>query len=156
MEQVIIEPDGKWSSPKNENDTTGANGANGANPAADDDDELIEIKEPGATPVKQEPVSTKLSLQQTPESREISTASSVPRPSSKRPATVVDLTGSDEDDDLPVRPPKRPAVYTPNRSFPPPDFHNAFSSDYTNGQDVLPFIDQDGFDTPSKRGDYDT
>lgn len=151
VEQVVIEPDGTWTTPKSE-DTTRANGA--PHPTSDDDD-LIEVNESGFTPVKQEPVSTTLSLQQTPiQSREPSSAPSAARPSTnKRPAAqVIDLTASDDEEDLPVRPAKRPALNAPSHSFPALP---SFSNGYTNGQD-FPLSSQTNYsDTPSQRGGYD-
>ncbi|KAL4958827.1 transport protein particle component-domain-containing protein [Aspergillus stella-maris] len=109
MEQVTIEPNGRWFTPQDE--AVAAAGTGGVTPGTDDD-ELIEIREPGITPVKQEPAVLDL-FQQTPaRSREQSSAWST----NKRPAPVIDLTGSDEDDDddgSPVRPPKRQAVNLP-------------------------------------------
>ncbi|CEL01570.1 hypothetical protein ASPCAL01151 [Aspergillus calidoustus] len=126
VEQVIIEPDGTWSNPKDEV----AAGPRSITPATDDDD-LIEIKEPGVTPVKQEPLSLSIldSLQQSQQtparSREQSSTWSTA--TNKRPAPVIDLTGSDdEDDDSPVRPPKRPAINVPPRQ----DSRNAYASPY--------------------------
>ncbi|BCR89068.1 SUMO ligase siz1 [Aspergillus chevalieri] len=152
VEQVVIEPDGTWSTPKSD-DTTGANGVT-HNPASDDDD-LIEVNEAGFTPVKQEPVATALSLQQTPiQSREPSSAPSAARPSTnKRPAAqVIDLTASDDEEDLPVRPAKRPALNAPSHSFPALP---SLSSGYTNGQD-FPLSSQTNYsDTQSQRGGYD-
>lgn len=152
VEQVVIEPDGTWTTPKSD-DTTGANGVT-HNPASDDDD-LIEVNEAGFTPIKQESVATTLSLQQTPiQSREPSSAPSAARPSTnKRPAAqVIDLTASDDEEDLPVRPAKRPALNAPSHSFPALP---SLSNSYTNGQD-LPLSSQTNYsDTPSQRGGYD-
>ncbi|GAB1206857.1 hypothetical protein APSETT445_005560 [Aspergillus pseudonomiae] len=98
VEQVVMEPDGRWSNPK----VGDVSEAGGVTPESDDDD-LIEIKELGNTPVKQESLpAASLSLQQTPaQSREPSSTSSVTRLSTnKRPAAqVIDLTGSDDDND---------------------------------------------------------
>ncbi|KAL3455632.1 transport protein particle component-domain-containing protein [Aspergillus heterothallicus] len=117
VEQVIIEPDGTWSNPKEE-----AQAAPETEEDYDDgdDDELIEIREPGVTPVKQEPLSVSLdSFQQTPaRSREQSSTWSTA--TNKRPAPVIDLTASDDenDDDSPVRPAKRTAINV-HRPLPP-------------------------------------
>lgn len=113
VEQVVIEPDGAWSSP---NDADAAK-PGGVTPATDDDD-LIEITEPGISPVKQEPMPASVMLERTPaqsqsQSRETSTPSSAVRMSTKKrsAAQVIDLTGSDdEDDESPVPPSKRPAL----------------------------------------------
>ena len=136
MEQVVIEPSGEWSSPKGD-EATGTNGVTSGAEDDDDDDKIIEVREPGVTPVKQEPVATKISLHQTPvQSREPSTTSSATRPSTnKRPAAqVIDLTGSDDEEDSPVRPAKRPALNTASRSFPAPEFRASLNGSYTNGQ----------------------
>lgn len=114
VEQVVIEPDGAWSSPNDADEVK----LGGMTPATDDDDDdLIEITEPGASAVKQEPMPTSLMLERTPaqsqsQSREASTPSSAVRMSKKRSAAqVIDLTASDdEDDESPVPPAKRPAV----------------------------------------------
>ncbi|KAL4789900.1 PINIT domain-containing protein [Aspergillus venezuelensis] len=126
MEQVTIEPDGRWFTPQDE--AVAAAGTGGATPGTDDD-ELIEIREPGITPVKQEPAVLDL-FQQTPaRSREQSSAWST----TKRPAPVIDLTGSDEDDDddgSPVRPPKRQAVNLP-RPLPRHDPRSPYRTPYS-------------------------
>lgn len=142
VDSVVVEPDGAWSAP-NDNDTVNLGGQT---PASDDDydDDLIEIREPGA--VKQELMSASIMLERTPaqsKSREASTPSSAARLSSKkRPAAqVIDLTGSDDDEDeSPAPPVKRPALdfgvrgisshdaHQPvansplNRAYPPPPY----------------------------------
>lgn len=123
VEQVIIEPDGQWSNPGEE----GTAGPGSVTPATDDDD-LIEIREPGVTPVKQEPPPDLGLLQQTPSRpREQSSTWST----NKRPAPVIDLTGSDDDDhDSPVRPPKRQAVNM-HRPLPRQDSRNSYRSPYS-------------------------
>ncbi|PYH77757.1 Zn-finger transcription factor [Aspergillus uvarum CBS 121591] len=133
FEQVIIEPDGKWSHPNLE-DIEKAGKAT----SATEDDELIEIKEPGISPIKQESFSAvNLTLQQTPlQSREPSaTSSAVPTSINKRPAAqVIDLTGSDDDDDgeddLPVRPTKRPALGEMGRSSLRQEYHDSYTSGF--------------------------
>ena len=132
-----MEPDGRWSNPKVDD----ASEAGGVTPESDDDD-LIEIKELGKTPVKQESLpAASLSLQRTPaQSREPSSTSSVARLSTnKRPATqVIDLTGSDDDNDdgSPVRPPKRPALNLLNRSLPRQEFQSSYNTALANGKAV--------------------
>ncbi|KAJ5675889.1 hypothetical protein N7462_008786 [Penicillium macrosclerotiorum] len=109
VDQVVVEPDGVWSKPSDDNAIT----VGGGTPASDDAD-LIEISEPRVSSVKQEPLPPGHLLERTPaQSRETSTPSSVARLSSrKRPAAqVIDLTGSDDDEDeSPVPPTKRPAL----------------------------------------------
>ncbi|BAE61774.1 unnamed protein product [Aspergillus oryzae RIB40] len=137
VEQVVVEPDGRWSNPR----VVDASEAGGVTPESDDDD-LIEIKELGNTPVKQESLpAASLSLQRTPaQSREPSSTSSVARLSTnKRPATqVIDLTGSDDDNDdgSPVRPPKRPALNLLNRSLPRQEFQSSYNTALANGKAV--------------------
>lgn len=105
VEQVVIEPDGLWSSP---NESDGVK-VGGVTPTTDDDD-LIEITEPGLSAVKQEPMPSSILLERTPaQSRETSTPSSMSRLSGKKrpPAPVIDLTGSDDDDDSSPQPPRK-------------------------------------------------
>ncbi|PGH13193.1 hypothetical protein AJ80_06439 [Polytolypa hystricis UAMH7299] len=113
LDQVTVEPNGEWSQPDEENTLgTGQNMTPNGDDDDDDDDDLVEVTHPR---LKQEPGSAPLTLMSTPsaQSREPSSVSSVPRPSSnKRPASqVIDLTLSDDDDDEPPRPAKRP-TYT--------------------------------------------
>ncbi|KJK64470.1 PINIT domain protein [Aspergillus parasiticus SU-1] len=137
VEQVVVEPDGRWSNPR----VVDASEAGGVTPESDDDD-LIEIRELGNTPVKQESLpAASLSLQRTPaQSREPSSTSSVARLSTnKRPAAqVIDLTGSDDDNDdgSPVRPPKRPALNLLNRSLPRQEFQSSYNTALANGKAV--------------------
>lgn len=109
VEQVTIEPDGRWSqhskasSPNNINTSFGS-----------DDEELIEIKDSRVSALKMASTSVpSVGSARTPpmSSREASAsaASTYASNSNKRPASqIIDLTLSDDDDDLPVsRPPKR-------------------------------------------------
>ncbi|KAJ5719564.1 hypothetical protein N7493_007142 [Penicillium malachiteum] len=109
VDQVVVEPNGDWSQPDNSN----AVKLGGSTPNTDDDD-LIEISEPPLGPVKQESITSNVLLERTPaQSRETSTPSSAVRMSSKkRPAPVIDLTASDDEDDIdfPGPPLKRPAL----------------------------------------------
>jgi E3 SUMO-protein ligase PIAS1 len=114
LDQVTIQPDGKWEMHvKKETSSRPSYGAN-----SDSDDEIVEITnlsngiQMGAP--KKTPVTNTI--------RESSSSSSLNRQSStglgssngKRPAAVIDLTSSgDEDDDpIPTRPAKR--QYQPN------------------------------------------
>ncbi|KAJ5825509.1 hypothetical protein N7474_002647 [Penicillium riverlandense] len=120
VEQVVVEPDGVWSAP----DDTGPIQLGGGTPASDDDD-LIEITEPGVSVKKEPSTGPNISLEWTPaQSREVSTPSSAARISmsnKKRPAAaVIDLTGSDDDDESPVPPPKRTMMNVPVRALPQP------------------------------------
>ncbi|OJJ43713.1 hypothetical protein ASPZODRAFT_135717 [Penicilliopsis zonata CBS 506.65] len=127
VDQVIIEPDGRWLSPKGL-----GSGVGGITPTTDDDDELIEINQPVTPLVKQEPSSIKINIQRTPsQSREPSATSSAARlMTNKRPISqVIDLTGSDDDDDeLPVRPMKRPALGGVGRDSLQPENFDPFTS----------------------------
>ncbi|RHZ45842.1 Siz/PIAS RING finger protein [Aspergillus thermomutatus] len=155
VEQVIIEPDGKWSSPKGDE----FKGAGGVTPATDDEDELVEIKEPGIVHVKQESLSASgLSLERTPaQSREPSATSSAARLSTNKrsAAQVIDLTGSDDDGELsPVRPAKRLASNAHHRAYSRPEFRNSFSSGLVNGGN-LSFTNQTNPKSPRHTGGYD-
>ncbi|KAJ5545348.1 transcriptional regulator family: Zinc finger MIZ-type [Penicillium sp. DV-2018c] len=135
-EQVTVEPDGVWSSPVDSD----ARKMGGMTPASEDgdDDDLIEISEPGNLAVKQEPSAPNSTLERTPaqsQSREASTPSSVMRMSSKkRPISqVIDLTESgDEEDESPVPPSKRTAP-NPPRAFPRQEYHIPPASSPLNG-----------------------
>jgi E3 SUMO-protein ligase PIAS1 len=140
IDQVTVEPDGVWSS-RTDSDTTKLGGMT---PASDDDDDLIEISEPGMPVVKQEPGPTNIALERTPaqsQSREASTPSSAMRMSSKkRPISqVIDLTESgDEDEESPVPPPKRPTSSLPSRAFSRQDYHIPPASSPLNGGSYPP------------------
>ncbi|THC90589.1 hypothetical protein EYZ11_009951 [Aspergillus tanneri] len=154
VEQVVIEPDGGWSCHKGVSTT----GAGHVTPTSDDDD-LIEIKEPAIPTVNQEtfPIEN-LSLQRTPaQSREPSTTSSATRPpNSKRSvAQVIDLTGSDDDeDDPPARPVKRPALNVFSRPLSRQGFRNHYNGGSVNGKTV-PFASQTSSESPGRAGGYD-
>ncbi|KMP10170.1 gu/RNA helicase II binding protein [Coccidioides immitis RMSCC 2394] len=114
-DQVTIEPNGNWSNPEDKTIET-----QGPTPADDGDDDLVEIRDSRVLTLKQEPTPYSLPFQSsvtpTRSSREPSSVSSAPRPSTnKRPASqVIDLTGSDDEE--PPRPSKRPA-YNHNPSL---------------------------------------
>ncbi|GKZ85196.1 SUMO ligase siz1 [Aspergillus niger] len=153
VEQVIIEPDGRWSSPTQEDSAK----VGGYTPATDDDDELIEIREPGVTPIKRESFPPpSFFVHQTPtQSREPSATSSAAYLSTNKrnAAQVIDLTGSDEEDDAPVRPVKRPAFNQMNRTSSQQDFCNPYSGGYANGDIQLP--SQPSSDFLNHAGGYD-
>lgn len=113
-----MEPSGSWSTP---GDATAGEPAPGEfNPATDDSDDLIEIREPSYPGVKREQESVDRALLQTPaHSQPPPNLSPVNPPSSnKRTAAVIDLTGSDEDEDeSPVRPAKRPTLNAERQEF---------------------------------------
>ena len=104
-DQVTIEPNGEWSTEKDQPSKT-----NGYSAQDDSDDDIIEIPRYRIGAIKSEfgltpkPTATPPMI-----SRETSTA---PKSGSKRPAEVVDLTLSDDDE--PVRPAKKVAYSTPN------------------------------------------
>ncbi|KAJ5107550.1 transcriptional regulator family: Zinc finger MIZ-type [Penicillium angulare] len=143
VDQVVVEPSGAWS----KLDDNDAVKMGGATPATDDDDDddLIEISEPSASTVKQEPTSSNILLERTPaQSRETSTPSSVVRMSSKkRPiAQIIDLTGSDDEDDddeSPVPPLKRAALSFSARGFSSQDPHQPVASSPLSGQYPQPY-----------------
>ncbi|KAJ6145193.1 hypothetical protein N7470_009088 [Penicillium chermesinum] len=103
VDQVVVEPNGIWSAPDPDPVKLGG----GTPDTEEGDDDLVEISEPGMVPVKQEALPSSLLLERTPaQSREASTPTSAARFSSKkRPvAQVIDLTGSDEEDESPAPP----------------------------------------------------
>ncbi|KAJ5504681.1 Zinc finger RING/FYVE/PHD-type [Penicillium fimorum] len=145
IDQVTVEPDGVWSKPSDSD----ANNLGGMTPTSeDDDDDLIEISEPGMPAVKQEPGASKIALERTPAqsqsqslSREASTPSSAMRMSSKKRsiAQVIDLTESgDEDEESSAPPPKRPATSLPSRTFSHQDYHLPPASSPLNGGSYPP------------------
>ncbi|KAL5337104.1 PINIT domain-containing protein [Aspergillus crustosus] len=124
VEQVLVEPDGQWSNPKDDP----APRPGSVTPTTDDDD-LIEIKEPGITPIKQEPWPILDLLQQTPaRSREQSSTWSTT--TNKRSAPVIDLTGSDDDEDFLIRPPKKQVINV-HRPLPRQDSRSSYGVHYS-------------------------
>lgn len=132
VEQVTIEPDGKWSLVTNQGTPRKAGASNHHNGHAshnvDDDDDIVEIVNTRLSSLKNEASSStpNLSLNRAPNGHgptsTASTTTATPRGasspgtpsssrnpmSSKRPASVViDLTISSDEDEEPIRPPKR-------------------------------------------------
>ncbi|OBT67241.1 hypothetical protein VE03_02694 [Pseudogymnoascus sp. 23342-1-I1] len=106
IDQVTIEPDGKWST----NTRTPSPSKGNQDFDTEGDDDIIEIKDSKFLSIRNH--STPGTSASTPPtslySREPSTAMSAPRPSNKRPASsVIDLTLSDEDEEPISRAPKR-------------------------------------------------
>jgi E3 SUMO-protein ligase PIAS1 len=104
VDQVVIEPDGKWSQNALPISPRRTNSSQLQNSGGDDvDDDIIEIQDVRLASLKTEYASTPTSGPKTPSSnsRELSTSRSS---TNKRP--VIDLTLSD-DDDGPQRPAKR-------------------------------------------------
>lgn len=70
-------------------------------------------------------------------------------------AQVIDLTGSDdEDDDSPVRPAKRPALNAFNRPLPGQEPRNLHNTGLSNGA-TLTFASQTSSESPAQTGGYD-
>ncbi|KAI9766837.1 MAG: SUMO ligase siz1, partial [Geoglossum simile] len=105
VDQVVIEPDGKWSqnalpiSPRRANNSQ----LQGGGDDDGDDDDIIEIQDIRLTSLKTEYASTPASGPKTPPTNSRETSASRPS-TNKRP--VIDLTLSD-DDEGPPRPAKR-------------------------------------------------
>ncbi|OJD23242.1 hypothetical protein ACJ73_05402 [Blastomyces percursus] len=123
IDQVTVDPDGKWHISKDDdNPRPGGD----PSPATDGrDDNLIEIQDSRVVSLKQEP-STAMSLHHTPPAQagepSSTQSASWPTPNNKRPASqVIDLTISDDEDEEPPRPGKRthlqpsPSQYSSNR-----------------------------------------
>lgn len=109
VEQVTIEPHGAWHHAKTDDsqDTNIPNG--GAYDDNDDDEDFIEIGHLFTPKLKREDASDSIDLHTTPSTHD--RIPSVPKSSQKRPAPqVIDLTISDDDDDVPSRPAKRKAL----------------------------------------------
>ncbi|KAI9718969.1 MAG: hypothetical protein M1812_003854 [Candelaria pacifica] len=119
VEQVTIEPNGTWSQNAKPASPPRPHGAACNN---SDDDDLVEIKGMRVTSLKNEAISTPSALTRTPplSSREPSTASATSRPpSGKRPIEqVIDLTFSDDEDEEPIRAPKRQTTLNSLSSVP--------------------------------------
>lgn len=151
MDQVVIEPNGRWSSVRRDDHLVPDSGT-----PTTEDDELIEVGDSGSASVKQEPLPINVSLQKTPvQSQEISTSPSVLASSKKRPAAqVIDLTGSDDDDDngSPVRPAKRRTLNLPDGGF-LNGLGNTFSSNFVNGRNHL-VSGQNDSQLPSRSAGY--
>ncbi|OKL56745.1 hypothetical protein UA08_07883 [Talaromyces atroroseus] len=110
VEQVTIEPDGVWHD--NKADSQGDK-PDGEARASDADEDFIEIADL-FTPTpnfKREETTDSANLLATPVTQSrFKPASSLPKSGQKRPPPqVVDLTGSDDEDDQPTRPAKRQA-----------------------------------------------
>ncbi|KFY15163.1 hypothetical protein V492_02182 [Pseudogymnoascus sp. VKM F-4246] len=111
IDQVTIEPDGKWSI----NTRTPSPSRGNQDFDIEGDDDIIEIKDSKFLSLRNH--STPGTSASTPPtslySREPSTAMSAPRPSNKRPASsVIDLTLSDDDEEPISRAPKRQSTAT--------------------------------------------
>lgn len=120
LDQITIEPDGKWSTaPKAASATPAVNG-NGKRKRefVDSDDDLIEISDFDGNrppPALRQPSMASNSYADTPpfsinESREPSHMGSTPRPAAKRAAEIVDLTLDSDDDEPIARAPKRQSM----------------------------------------------
>lgn len=134
VDQVTIEPDGRWSYSKAANSydsTPKVKQENGEqyDDEDDDSDDLVEITDPRIKSIKSEAPATPYSFGRTPPafSREASTSYSAPtaaRAGQKRKSEVIDLTLSDDEE--PPRPAKRQAYNTPNSL--PDQPRNGYSS----------------------------
>ena len=136
VDQVTIEPNGLWSQVSPNEGSSHPQGRSGAYSESDEDDELIEIQDmPRLAAIKDEAVFTPASMTRTPpySSREQSAASAAPRSiNGKRPiGQVIDLTFSSDDEDQPLRAPKRQSSQTE-----PPVIRHSYSAS-TNGSGTL-------------------
>ena len=108
VEQVMIEPNGKWAVNSRSDASPRPNGASSG---TDEDEDLVEIKNMRVKALKEEAPHTPLAMSQTPpsSSREPSIASgSIRSSNNKRPiGQVIDLTFSDDDEEEPPRAAKR-------------------------------------------------
>lgn len=102
VDQVTVQPDGKWEHHAKKENARPSNGV-----ASDDDDDLVEITKNGDNVTMGAPNGYGSQAQ-----RSVSTASGPSRnqgaTSAKRPITdVIDLTSSGDEDEEPARTPKR-------------------------------------------------
>ena len=106
VDQVTIEPDGKWST---KTEAQSPLRPINRQESSDGDDDLIEIQEgPRVSTIKKESSYEPAMLRTPPiSSREPSTSSGPQNPNKRSAAQVVDLTYSSEEDDEPIRVPKR-------------------------------------------------
>ncbi|KLJ08905.1 hypothetical protein EMPG_15668 [Blastomyces silverae] len=110
LDQVTVDPDGEWHISRDDDNLTP--GGDPFPPTHGRDDDLIEIQDSRVVSLKQEP-SPAMTLHSTPPAQtgELSSTPSAsrPTPNNKRPASqVIDLTISDDEDEEPPRPTKRP------------------------------------------------
>lgn len=111
-EQVVVEPDGKWSTQSASQQNTNGRTSN-PTPTSDDDDDLVVVNFSSTAPTSNPFQALTPSSVRTPpiRSREDSAATSSATRSNKRPRReVIDLTLSDDDE--PPRPTKRPSTTT--------------------------------------------
>ncbi|KAE9374368.1 MIZ zinc finger protein [Stipitochalara longipes BDJ] len=107
VDQVIIQPDAKWEL-NNKRDQPASNSrSNGV--ASDSDDDIVEITKSGDSVRMGAPAASKTPIGGPSQSRESSGAPKNPgSTSSKRPiSAVIDLTSSGDEDEEPLRAPKR-------------------------------------------------
>lgn len=133
MDQVLIEPHGKWS---HVSQAVASPGIDGTRSSSDDDD-LIEIRDvPRLSAVKSEATQVAPSMARTPpySSREQSSNPAASRSGSGKRSIgqVIDLTFSDDDDDddAPPRAPKRQVVQHPSSGL--STFHTGYGSGLGN------------------------
>lgn len=121
VDQVTIEPNGKWSQTSLSTSAPLKNG--GTARSSDGEDDLIEIRDPPQVAYVKREATTEGSVLRTPpiSSREQSiTSLALPPPGSKRSSgAVVDLTLSSDEDDEPLRPSKRQLTHRPSNTLPP-------------------------------------
>lgn len=144
MEQVTIEPDGRWSQIV-QKETPGRNGTHSSD---EEDDDLVEIQNmPRLAAIKDEAFPTPTSMARTPpySSREQSSSSAAPRSNNgKRPISqVIDLTFSSDEEDLGQRAPKRQATQASSTGLP-----SSFTSSGTPMGHQLPGLGGHPFNLP--------
>ena len=122
VDQVTIEPNGKWSQTSLQASAQINN--SGSTRSSDGEDDLVELRDPPQVAnVKREAI-TEGSVLRTPpiSSREQSiTSSGLPPPmgTKRSSGAVVDLTLSSDEDDEPSRPSKRQLTHRPSNALPP-------------------------------------
>lgn len=156
LDQVTVDPDGKWHITRDDDNTMP--GGNPSPSTDDGDDDLIEIQDSHVVTLKQEPSTTPMALQSTPsaQSRELPSIQSAsrPTPSNKRPVSqVIDLTISDDEDEEPPRPAKRPHIQ-PSPSQYSKNRYSDFASGASMSNASFGLSSQSGSNSPAPNSFY--
>jgi E3 SUMO-protein ligase PIAS1 len=106
VEQVTIEPNGSWHQQRQAETPRRSY----KNPTPDNDDDLIEISDDRISSLKADARTSMLGGTPPMFSREPSSVSSAPRSNKRQISQVIDLTGSDDEDEQPPQKIKRPSI----------------------------------------------
>ncbi|KAK5015802.1 E3 SUMO-protein ligase pli1 [Cryomyces antarcticus] len=137
IDQVTIEPDGRWSKNVATDGSANQNGA--AHDDDGDEDDLVEIVDAVKTFKKENSTALPSYITQTPplSSREASAATSSARTGNKRSSAAVIVISDDDDDEEPVRPMKR-QVPNYNTSYNTPNSMAGYPNGHNNEMPYVP------------------